>query len=425
MVPRGWRGSFLQPRMGGSKIMPGGPNTFPTSTLQLGTLAEPDTPALLDLRPMTQRMSGPSGDILREAFEHIQQAIDNLQQTLRLNSPHLEYLQIDAADIAVLGVGGPYGPGEFTVYNGPPNYDNIGWIGSRAKATSVNLTSIVAGLVTAAAPHLMKSGDNVYIEATTDINNTGFYVVATTPLATTFTVVGGIPGGNSTGGTMTKQFQGEWVKMFAAGGTAFDNAPLQVDVDGSLSITNALITLTGSNGSIVLDPTTNPPQLVFTDALTGDTIRIVAGVGIVMATAGSADPSLIIGKTEIIIKNTAHQPVAHIRYDIGVTEGGMMSLTDGAGTQAVVLDPTNATGFIQTVGGGNIVSTGDVDVTGVYRVGGAPGINLTEAVGVSVLPSTTVVHYLDWASAQQSVTVVTGVTLVTSSRTYTGGIRTA
>jgi len=243
-------------------------NTFPSSTLTLGSLQATDTQALLDIRPALSDLRGPDAGIVRSICERLQHSIDNIQQTLRSASPSLQYLQIDAADIQTLFVGGQYGPGELTVLNGLPNFDNIGWIGSRAKATSVNITSIVAGLVTAAAPHLMKPGDNVFIENTTDVLNTGFYVVATTPLTTTFTVTGGVAGGNSTGGDMTKQFQGEWVKMFAAGGTAFDNAPLQIDVDGSLSITNALITLTSAAGKIVIDPTI--PSIVVTSTSTSD-----------------------------------------------------------------------------------------------------------------------------------------------------------
>ncbi len=72
---------------------------------------------------------------------------------------------------------------------------------------------------------------------------------------------------------MTKQFQGMWVKSFAAGGTAFDNAPLQIDVDGSLTITDATIILNGSGADIVLDPITG--QLTVT--ATGGGTRITMG----------------------------------------------------------------------------------------------------------------------------------------------------
>lgn len=313
-------------------------NTFPTSTLDLGTLAEPDTPALLDLRPMLGAMSGPSGDILRDAFEQIQQAFDNIQQTLRLRSPSLQYLQIDAADIAVLAVGGQYGPGEFTVYNGPPDYAPIGWIGSRAKDTTVNVTSIVAGLVTAAASHLLKVGDNVYIEATTDQNNTGFYVVAAAPSATTFTVTGGVAGGNSTGGTMTKQFQGLWVKMGAIGGTAFDNAPFRVDVDGSLVIDNATITLTSADGTILLDPLV--PAIIIKDAggNAWATLAILKESPKAITAATNASPSVVTivghgyvnGDTVLIASATGNTAINGYRIVKSVT-ANTFTLTTIAG----------------------------------------------------------------------------------------------
>lgn len=246
------------------------PDTFPSSVLNLGSLQPADTPSLLDIRPFLARMNrGPESD----SFEQIQQAIDAIQEVIRSQSPTLEYLSIDAADIATLNVGGQFSPGQMTVLNGPPNYDNIGWFGSAANAISVNIASIVAGLVTAAAPHLLKIGDNVYIEGTTVVAQTGFYVVATTPLATTFTVVGGFSG-NSTGGSLTKQFQGGWLKTFAVGGTYFGDAPFQVDVDGALSITDALITLNGAGGTIVLDP--NVPWMTIADA--DDNIWAILGI---------------------------------------------------------------------------------------------------------------------------------------------------
>ena len=245
-------------------------NTFPSSVLELTALQEPDTPSFLDIRAFIgQLRRGPESD----AFEHIQQAIDNLQQVLRTSAPTLEHLSIGSADIEDLTVGGQFGPGQMVVLNGPPDYLPIGWIGSAPSATPVSITSIVAGLVTAAGVHDLKPGDNVYIEATTDATQTGYYVVDTTPLTTTFTVVGGFSG-NSTGGSLIKQFQGMWVKAFAAGGTNFADAPLQIDVDGSLSIDNALVTLTGPGGTIVFDP--DVPWITIADA--GDNIWAILGI---------------------------------------------------------------------------------------------------------------------------------------------------
>lgn len=389
-------------------------DTFPTSALTLSSLQPSDTPSLLDIRSLGYDLRGPDADSMQQILEKIQAAFDNVQETLRQSSPSLQHLQIDAADIAVLFVGGQYGPGEFQVLNGPPDYADIGWIGSRAKATSVNITSIVAGLVTAAAAHHLKVGDNVYIEATTDTQNTGFYVVATTPLTTTFTVTGGVAGGNSTGGTMTKQFQGEWVKMFACGGTAFDNAPLQVDVDGSLSIQDAIIKLTGTNGVITLEPV--GPSISAVDPA-GDISQITPGQVSVLST-GAANPQSNISKDEMNIYNTSGVVVVDIRSDTAVTESGSIIVKNGAGTSSVIINPAGATA-LTTVGGG------DIDVSGVYKQGGSAGVSNSQAVGVSLSITTAGIFYKDWSGLNQSAVVITGVTLNTSNRTYSGGIRTA
>lgn len=342
------------------------PDTFPTSVLNLGSLQPADTPSLLDIRPFLNRMRrGPESD----AFEQIQQAIDALQEVIRSQSPTLEYLSIDAADIATLNVGGQFSPGQMTVLNGPPNYDDIGWIGSAANAASVNLTSIVAGLATAAAPHELKVGDNVYIEGTTVDAQTGFYVVATTPLATTFTVVDGFSG-NSTGGTLTKQFQGGWLKTFAVGGTYFGDAPFQVDVDGSLSITNALITLIGTGGTIVLDP--NVPWMTIADS--GDNIWAILGIQ-------TDAPKTITAATNA-------SPVVVTIVGHGYVDGDTIIVAGATGNTAIngyrIVQVVNANTFTMTdidgvVINGNGVYAGTATATRYYAGGLFQGL----AIGTS------------------------------------------
>lgn len=280
-------------------------NTFPSSTIELSSLQDGDTPSLLDLRPFLDNLQDQNA---ATAFTLVQQALDNIQQTLRGASPRLQQLSIGSADIADLTVSGEFGPGVFQVLNGQPNFDQIGWIGSQPSAIFVVITSIVAGLVTTATPHLLKPGDNVFIESTTVSANTGFYVVATTPLATTFTVTGGIPGGNSTGGDMTRQFQGAWLKSFAAGGTAFDNAPLIIDVDGSLTITDATIILNGATSQIVLDPTTGTisvtqvggggPPFAQVYLQSGDIVFQQVGTGAATETTRLSQQNFIIGGSD-------------------------------------------------------------------------------------------------------------------------------
>jgi hypothetical protein len=364
-------------------------NTFPSSTLTLTSLQDPQTPSLLDIRPYLQTVRDPA---TQQIAILIQQAFDQIQETLRSASPTLQYLSIASADIADLTVSGQFGPGAFQVLNGPPNYDQIGWIGSQAKSTAVNLTSIVAGLVTAAAAHGLKPGDNVFIESTTDINNTGYYVVATTPTTTTFTVTGGVAGGNSTGGDMVKQFQGEWIKAFAAGGTAFDNAPFQVDVDGSVNISGPHVKIVIVQPGVVTTTVTIDPAgegISITDdssisAITSLTARQVD----TRATAGGdlSESSLGAGAgfSFLDLKDIAAQ--VRLSYS---TSAGQLVLLDSSGYPVVQLDdaagilvygplgvPVSAIHQDGHIGAGvtnplyAIDALGDVNASGVHRVAG-------------------------------------------------------
>jgi hypothetical protein len=333
-------------------------NTFPSSTLVLTSLQDPNTPSLLDIRPYLQYVSdAPTADILNQ----IQQAFDNIQQTLRGSAPSLQQISIGSADIEDLTVSGQFGPGAFQVLNGPPNFDQIGWIGSQPSATSVNITSISSlGLVTTAAPHVLKPGDNVFIEDTSDANNTGFYVVDTTPLSTTFTVVGGISGGASTGGDMTKQFQGEWIKSFAAGGTGFPDAPLVIDVDGSLSINNAIILLTGPSGTLELDPSV--PDFIATNT-SGGYISITPGTFEASADA-TGYPNVIINSGSVNISEVAHHLVVNLGSGSGPVGYGTLNMVDPTTFQALTVNTSNATQIL-------LLSGGDMNISGgVYRVSG-------------------------------------------------------
>lgn len=65
-----------------------------------------------------------------------------------------------------------------------------------------------------------------------------------------------------------------------------------------------------------------------------------------------------------------------------------------------------------------IDAAGNINVLGIYKVNGANGVN-----GALVLNLTTqVIQYKDWASVNQSITVVTNVTLTANN--FTGGLRT-
>lgn len=405
---------------------------FPESTLTLTSLQDPNTPALLDIRPFLARLGrGPEYD----AFVQIQQAFDNIQNVFRNDTPSLDQLTIASADIGDLTVGGQFGPGQLTVLNGPPSYSNIGWIGSQDSAIAVNITNVVAGLITTAAPHGLKPTDIVLIAATTNPLHNGYFVVATTPTATTFTATG-ISGG-STGGTSTKQYQGGWLRTLAVGGTSPADAHFLADVDGSLTITQALITLSGSGGRIVLDPTSG--AITVTDFGGGNQVIVQSGkityqvvdsggVVILADSSGSLAPgqwqSFNAGLTSealsrvmdvygytgatafgplLSLSQFRGTPVAATATQSGDTLGGMIMWGfDGSGESShvggvkalanevhtgsnhgadVIIEATAAGGSTTPVEvlrakAARVDITGDTNTTGVFRKGGTAGISV-------------------------------------------------
>ena len=73
------------------------------------------------------------------------------------------------------------------------------------------------------------------------------------------------PGGEVIGWIGTYQgYQGGWFKTLYVGGDSPATAPLVADANGDLTITNAIIVLTGTGGTITLDPTV--PSIVALEA---------------------------------------------------------------------------------------------------------------------------------------------------------------
>lgn len=341
----------------------------PASTLTLSSLQDPLSVSFLDIRPFISQIGqrgNPQAQPFIDTFDQIQGAFDLIQEILRNNAPNLTRLEIDSADIANLVVGGPNGPGQFQVLNGPPNFDQIGWIGSQAGASSVGINNIAGSLVTTAAPHLLKPVDNVFVENTSAPDQTGFYVVATTPTTTTFTVVGGFNTPNSTGGDMTKQFQGEWIKTFAAGGSSFDTANLVIDVDGSVFITDADFTLTTGGSTIAIVSQTIPvigdPGVSVTDDTNHWFSAMTArGFYVMPPSGGSVAHMIIVGGTdgEITLESTA----GNGSIAISANGGGMSGTNAGAvhswnlGALQLAFDSTQVVTARQTGWSGLILGT--------------------------------------------------------------------
>ena len=66
--------------------------------------------------------------------------------------------------------------------------------------------------------------------------------------------------------------------------------------------------------------------------------------------------------------------------------------------------------------------TGTINTTVGYKVGGTAGITSTVFPYTTITPVTFNLQYKDWTGANQTITVVTGLSLATSSINFSGGI---
>lgn len=354
---------------------------FPESTLTLTSLQDPSTPSLLDIRPYLSHLrTGPE----YSALVQIQQAFDNLQEVLRSTSPDLSQLTIASADIGDLTVGSQFGPGQLTVLNGPPDFSPIGWIGSHDSADPVAITNIVGGLATTGAPHGLKVNDITLLAATTNALHNGYFVVATTPTGSTFTATG--ISGNSTGGTSTKQYQGGWLRTLAVGGTSPADAHFLADVDGSLTIIDALITLTGPNGTIVIDPSDPGITIVgsgITTRLDNSPVMGVAAGLVVYVTGGSAYPTQVSSGQLLMSETTSSNNRLELHAN-GSNSAIIMHYPSGSGS-AVGIELQTGLGLKlrDTAGTVNVEldTSGDATFAGNSNAGGVYEVSGTQVVG--------------------------------------------
>lgn len=82
-----------------------------------------------------------------------------------------------------------------------------------------------------------------------------------------------------------------WFKIIGIGGTGYNNAPFKVDVNGDLTILNALITMINGTKSIVINPTV--PSITLQDTAAGvDSIATLATDTITIAPYSGGPPVL-------------------------------------------------------------------------------------------------------------------------------------
>lgn len=100
---------------------------LPLSTVQFAASNAKQT-SFCDIRPfIAQIPRNPQTAPLLDTLIAIQQAFDNLQQSLRTLAPSLQSLQIDSSDLTSLKVGGTYGPPALQITD--PAGDDLGSVG--------------------------------------------------------------------------------------------------------------------------------------------------------------------------------------------------------------------------------------------------------------------------------------------------------
>jgi hypothetical protein len=189
--------------------------------------------------------------------------------------------------------------------------------------------------------------------------STGYGVVTTN--------VGGVPGANGVFlvtkiDANTVDLQGSTFSgSYTSGGISINwpTAKLLAQGDGSLLIQQATITLTGTNGTILLNP--QGPVIAATDA-SGNVAQMVPGQFSALGTS-PANPQMDLTRSQLNYINTTGSTTVILKNDSGGTEAGSLSLRNSALTASVQLDPSASTS-IQTIG------SGDINSAGVYRVGG-------------------------------------------------------
>lgn len=444
-----------------------------------------DTPATLrasqttalDVRPDANRIQSSRDDTdlkaqIATAFNKVQGAIQYLENLLRAaNSNQFENLFITGPGGAVIGWIGTYqgyqgawfkqlyvgatGPDTAPFFadvdgnviigkNGSisiqdQNEDEVGYIGVETQAQKVitAATNTTPPVITINA-HGYEDGDTVLISGATGNTNINGYRIVRNITVNTFEItdlagVNIIGNGSYAGpGRAARYFAGGWFQSFAAGGTGFEDAKIRSYVDGTLKITDALITLVDGTAYITLDP--SGPIATFGDTSGGGSqVRIEAGyITVETLTPGNEysewQPSAI-----------QMWPAGGLRTIlIGSDPAGIISATNAAQTTSAFL--AGSTGTV----GGDIVDAGTslrvsgteiVDATlnaqnlasidsAAYLVSGTPGDTDSFSVVTNVTASTaSAVDSVDFgASTTTSITVLTGLTLTTRTLDFTSGL---
>ena len=268
-----------------------------------------------------------------------------------------------------------------------------------------------------AVAHTYATGDEVNVVAVGGVPAADGQWVITFVDSTHYDLQGStFSGAYTSGGTCLRYFAGALMQTIAIG-PSFPSYRLRAFADGSLKISNAVITLTQGSDVITLDP--SGPYVRSTDGtyqaqITGGTISIISVAG--------TNPQMDLTQNELVMYNTSGTAVVDMKTNTGTTEAGSLNLRNA--TNAVTIDPSQTVAI--NVVSGEISTGGDVNAGGVFRKGGVAGISPTITYGIS-LSLVTVSNAVRGTpgTGQSNFTAVSSVTLNTASNTFSGGIITA
>lgn len=193
--------------------------------------------------------------------------------------------------------------------------------------------------------HTYVTGDRVNVQNVGGVPNaTGQWTIKV-PDTTHFDLVGStFAGAYTSGGTVLRFFAGMLAQTFATG-PSFVNYTLRAFADGSLRINNATISLTGSSGNIVLDPT--GPSIVLTSPAGQITLDATGPDILLTNTANAASLQLTSNPPALILKDLLGVIVAQIAVN-------------GSGHGTVVLNGP-------TINNATLTGTGGITGSAVMR----------------------------------------------------------
>jgi hypothetical protein len=351
------------------------------------------------------RISNPQ---VGEAFSHVQSAINDIYTALTQGQQVQDLVITDPTGRKIIELSGN---GQITVQDS--SGQQVAMLGNVVEVplAITGATNAIPVVVTING-HPYVNGDTIFVQgATGNTAINGFRIVqgATTNTFTMTTLAGAAVNGNGTyaGSATATRYYGGLLTQTVAIGPSFANYKLRAFADGSLKINNAIIDLVSATAELKLDPT--GPTFRMWILPNGQLVSITPSGVVVAASTGGAFPLASFNNLGISMRYAASGP--------------MFSLTtDGTTTSLVLNDPTGPT-VAQLVSDG--VLGGYCDVKSGYKVNGAFGISTTQSIGISLNVNSTTIQYKDWAGINQSMTVVTAVSLNTTSRTFDGGILTS